>query len=68
MRRVGKAAMLVINPDGSAVRREVKMTYDDQHNGSFQVEVTGESPLKGYAFVVRQGDLKRIRDEGTPEE
>jgi len=60
--------MLVINPDGTAVRREVKMTYDDQHNGSFQVEVTGESPLKGYSFIVRQGDLKRIRDTGTPEE
>lgn len=66
MKRVGMAAMLVINPDGTSVKREVKMTYDDQYGGSFQVEVTGESPLKGYSFIVRQGDLKRVRDEGSP--
>jgi hypothetical protein len=60
-------AMLVTNPDGESVRRDIKITFDEDHGGSFQVEVIGESPLKGYAFLVRQADLKRVRDTGTPE-
>ncbi len=67
MRRVATAGMLITTVNGESVRRDVKLTYDDQHGGSFQVEVIGESPLKGYAFLVRQADLKRVRDEGTPE-
>jgi len=67
MKRSAVAGMLVTNPDGSTVRRDVKLTFDDQHGGSFEVEVIGESPLKGYSFLVRQVDLKRARDEGRPE-
>lgn len=67
MKKVLVAAMLVTNQGGESVRRDVKLTFDDQQGGSFQVEVIGESPLKGYAFLVRQGDLKRCRDEGRVE-
>ena len=66
MRKVATAGMLITTTDGETVRRDIKLTFDDQHGGSFQVEVIGESPLKGYAFLVRQADLKRVRDEGAP--
>jgi hypothetical protein len=57
--------MLITQPSGGAVMREIKLTFDDQQGGSFEVEVTGESPLKGYSFLVTQRDLKNVRDTGT---
>lgn len=65
MKRVGFKRMLVTKPGGEAIVREIRLTYDDQSGGSFEVEITGESPLKGYSFVVKQGDLKSVRDTGT---
>lgn len=64
MRKQGKAMMLVSQPAGGAVKREIKITYDDQLGGSFEVEITGESPLKGYSFLVMQQALKAVRDNG----
>jgi hypothetical protein len=65
MRRQGKAMMLVMQPAGGAVMREIKLTFDDQQGGSFEVEITGDSPLKGYSFLVKQRDLKAVRDNGA---
>ena len=67
MKRVAIAGMLVTTREGESIRRDVKLTFDDQYGGSFTLEVLGESPLKGYSFLVKQADLKRTRDAGTPE-
>jgi hypothetical protein len=65
VKRIGRAMMLVMQPAGNAVMREIKLTFDDQQGGSFEVEITGESPLKGYSFLVKQKDLKTVRDTGV---
>lgn len=67
MRRASIRGMLIIKEGEDPIRRDIKLTYDDAHGGSFQVEVIGDSPLKGYQFIVRQKDLKDTRDAGTPE-
>lgn len=64
MKRIGRAHMLITKPGGECVMREILLTFDDQGGGSFEVEITGESPLKGYSFVVKQRDLKAVRDTG----
>jgi hypothetical protein len=64
MKKFGRAMMLVQQPGGGAVMREILLTFDDQSGGSFEVEITGESPLKGYSFLVKQRDLKAVRDSG----
>lgn len=65
MKRVGNAAMLVQKQDGSCIQRDIRIVYDDAMGGSFEIEVTGESPLKGYTFTVKQRDLKTVRDSGA---
>lgn len=65
MKREGSAAMLVQKPDGSCIQRDIRITYDDQMGGSFEIEIIGESPLKGYTFTVKQRDLKSVRDSGS---
>ena len=66
MKRIGHAPMLVQKPGGDCVQRDIKMIFDDAQGGSFEIEIVGESPLKGYTFTVKQRDLKAVRDSGTP--
>jgi hypothetical protein len=66
MKRVGHAPMLVTKPEGDCVQRDIRMTFDDAMGGSFEIEIIGESPLKGYTFTVKQKDLKAVRDNGAP--
>jgi hypothetical protein len=56
--------MLITKPDGSAVQRDVRITYEDQGGGLFEVEVLGDSPIQGYKFAVLQAELKKTRDLG----
>ena len=64
MKRLGSGFMLVTKPEGDMIQREIRIVYEDQGGGLFEVEIVGDSPLKGYKFAVRQGDLKRVRDAG----
>ena len=64
MRKQGLGEMLITKPDGSGVQRQVRIVYEDQGGGLFEVEILGDSPLQGYKFAVRQADLKRVRDTG----
>lgn len=57
--------MLVTKPDGTAVLREIRLTYDDRGGGLFEVEILGESALQNYKFAVIQGELKKVRDSGA---
>ena len=57
--------MLVTKPDGTAVERQIRLTYDDRGGGLFEVEILGESPLESYKFAVLQLELKKVRDTGT---
>lgn len=64
MKKEGRGRMLITKPDGDAVEREIRLTFDDRGGGLFEVEILGDSPLEGYKFAVLQGELKKVRDTG----
>lgn len=64
MKKEGLGRMLVTKPDGTAVERQIRLTYDDRGGGLFEVEILGDSPLENYKFAVLQGELKKVRDTG----
>ena len=66
MKRQILAQMLISKPQNEGeVIREIRLAFLEVPGGAFEVEITGESPLKGYVFTVKQGDLKKARDQGT---
>ena len=59
-----QSEMLIKKPDGVLVKKEIRLAFEDTQGGLFEVEILGDSPLQGYVFMVRQADLKRVRDSG----
>lgn len=56
--------MLVERPSGDAVQVQIQLTYEDRAGGLFEVEILGDTALRGYKFTVSQGSLKKVRDSG----
>lgn len=65
MKKESVGRMLITKPDGSAVQRDVRITYEDRGGGLFEVEILGDSPIQGYKFAVLQAELKKTRDQGV---
>ena len=64
MKRQGTSPMLVERPSGDTVQVKINLIYEDQAGGLFEVEILGDTPLKGYKFTVSQMELKKVRDSG----
>jgi hypothetical protein len=65
-KREGISPMLVERPSGELIQVEIRLVYEDKAGGLFEVEILGDTPLKGYKFTVSQGELKKVRDAGRP--
>jgi len=63
-KREGISPMLVERPSGELIQVEIRLVYEDKAGGLFEVEILGDTPLKGYKFTVSQGELKKVRDAG----
>ena len=64
MKKEARSAILIRKPDGALVQKEIRLGFEDTGGGLFEVEILGDSPLQGYVFMVRQADLKKVRDSG----
>lgn len=60
----GTSPMLVERPSGETLQVQIGLTYEDKAGGLFEVEILGDTQLKGYKFTVPQAALKRVRDSG----
>lgn len=60
----GTSPMLVERPSGETIQVQIGIVYEDRSGGLFEVEILGDSQLKGYKFTVPQAALKRVRDSG----
>jgi hypothetical protein len=65
-KREGLSPMLVERPSGDLVQVDIRLVYEDKAGGLFEVEILGDTPLKGYKFTVAQSELKKVRDTGRP--
>lgn len=63
-RKRGTSPMLVERPSGDTVQVQISLIYEDRAGGLFEVEILGDTQLKGYKFTVSQAALKRVRDSG----
>ena len=64
---VARTNLAITKPDGSMLRKEVILFYDQQTK-STGVKFVGESPLKGYAFDLLISEINRVVTEGVPME
>jgi hypothetical protein len=62
----GTSPMLVERPSGETLQVEIAIVYEDRSGGLFEVEILGDTQLRGYRFTVPQASLKRVRDSGEP--
>lgn len=62
--RVTASTLIVTKPTGEVLERPVILFYN-QKLDTLGIVLTGDSPLKGYAFEILQREFKRARDAGT---
>ncbi len=64
---VGRTMLIITKPDGSMLKKEV-ILYVDPGLKTVGVKFVGDSPLKGYAFDLKDSEIERIRAGGVPME
>lgn len=65
--RVARTNLAVTKPDGTMLRKEVILFYDEKTQ-STGIKFVGESPLKGYAFDLLISEINRVTRDGVPME
>lgn len=65
--RVGMGTMIVIPTAEEAAIRPVKLIYD-RENDAYGIMLIGESPVKGYVFLVPREELEANREQGKAQD